>query len=292
MTENSCCGGNNDCADQQEHDEHRQSVRTAYAEVANASNNNDTCGIESSCCGVSDDSAINTLISTRLGYSEADLLAVPDGADMGLGCGNPRAIASLKAGEVVVDLGSGGGFDCFLAAQEVGETGRVIGIDMTPDMLSKARANASKGKFTNVEFRLGEIENLPVANDTANVIISNCVINLSPNKQQVFRETFRILKPGGRLAISDVVATIELPEAMRTDPMLIAGCMGNASLVEDLAAMISAAGFENVRIEPKDESKEFIRDWAPDHNVTDYVVSASIEAVKPGPDGCCGGRCC
>jgi arsenite methyltransferase len=292
MSENNCCGSDNICTEQQAHDDHRQSVRDAYAQVANANNEGGACGIESSCCGVSDDAAINTLISTRLGYSEADLVAVPEGADMGLGCGNPRAIASLKEGEVVVDLGSGGGFDCFLAAQEVGESGHVIGIDMTPDMLSKARANAGKGKFTNVEFRLGEIEHLPVENDTANVIISNCVINLSPNKEQVFRETFRILKPGGRLAISDVVATIELPEEMRNDPVLVAGCMGNASLVEDLEEMIKAAGFENVHIEPKDESKEFIRDWAPDHNVTDYVVSASIEAVKPDPNACCGGSCC
>ncbi len=269
-----------------EHDDHRQQVRGAYAQVANASNNGDACGIDSSCCGVSDEAAINTLISTRLGYSEADLDMVPEGADMGLGCGNPRAIASLKSGETVVDLGAGGGFDCFLAAHEVGESGHVIGIDMTPDMLSKARNNAAKGKFTNVEFRLGEIEHLPVENDTADVIISNCVINLSPNKQQVFNDAYRILKPGGRLAISDVVATVELPEAMRNDPALIAGCMGNASLIEDLAAIMKSAGFEQIAIEPKDESKEFIRDWAPDQNVTDYVVSATIEAVKPGT-GCC-----
>jgi len=292
MSDSGCCGTaqnetNQVSNEQASKDEHRQQVRSAYAEVANASNAGDACGIDSSCCGVSDDSAINTLISTRLGYSEADLEFVPEGADMGLGCGNPRAIASLQAGEVVVDLGAGGGFDCFLASQEVGETGHVIGVDMTPDMLSKARTNASKGKFTNVEFRLGEIEHLPIANDTADVIISNCVINLSPDKAQVFKETFRILKPGGRLAISDVVATIELPEAMRNDPMLIAGCMGNASLVDDLIKMISEAGFEQVRIEPKDESKEFIKDWAPDHNVADYVVSASIEAIKPLGGGCC-----
>jgi len=290
MSDSGCCGSN-DCEtnvvsnEHADNDEHRQQVRSAYAEVANASNEGDACGIDSSCCGVSDDAAINTLISTRLGYSEADLEFVPDGADMGLGCGNPRAIASLKAGEVVVDLGAGGGFDCFLASQEVGATGHVIGIDMTPDMLSKARANASKGKFTNVEFRLGEIEHLPVENDWVDVIISNCVINLSPDKPQVFKETFRILKPGGRLAISDVVATVELPEAMRNDPMLVAGCMGNASLIDDLIEMLQAAGFENIRIEPKDESKEFIQDWAPDHNVTDYVVSASIEAIKPSK--CC-----
>jgi len=291
MSDAKCCGS--ECCDTEEpasndieNDQHRQQVRDAYAQVANASNEGDACGIESSCCGVSDDTAINTLISTRLGYSEADLELVPEGADMGLGCGNPRAIASLQAGEMVVDLGAGGGFDCFLAAQEVGETGHVIGIDMTPDMLSKARVNATKGKFTNVEFRLGEIEHLPVENEIADVIISNCVINLSPDKQQVFKETFRILKPGGRLAISDVVATVELPEAMRNDPMLVAGCMGNASLIDDLNDMLQKAGFESIRIEPKDESKEFIKDWAPEHNVTDYVVSASIEAIKPS-DGCC-----
>jgi SAM-dependent methyltransferase len=263
-------------------------VRDAYAKVAQAENQGNSCGVQSSCCGVSDDTAINTLISTRLGYSEADLANVPSGADMGLGCGNPRAIASLQPGEVVVDLGSGGGFDCFLAAHEVGDSGQVIGIDMTPDMLSKARANATKGEFSNVEFRLGEIENLPVANNTADVIISNCVINLSPNKARVFQEAFRVLKPGGRLAISDVVATVELPESMRNDAGLIAGCMGNASLIEDLEAMIRDAGFMDVRIEPKDDSKAFIRDWAPEHNVADYVVSASIEGVKPdGRKSCC-----
>jgi len=281
MSKPECCGAASECSEHAENDEHRQQVRDAYEKVANANNDGGACGIESSCCGVSDDSAINTLISTRLGYSEADLEFGPDGADMGLGCGNPRAIASLQKGEIVVDLGSGGGFDCFLAAQEVGDTGHVIGVDMTPDMLSKARANARKGKFTNVEFRLGEIENLPVANDTANVIISNCVINLSPDKAQVFKETYRILKSGGRLAISDVVATVELPEEMRNDPLLIAGCMGNASLIDSLIEMIQAAGFDDVRIKPKDESRQFIRDWAPGHNVTDYVVSASIEAIKP-----------
>lgn len=296
MSQSGCCEPSPSCcpSDDNNHasqDAHRQSVRDAYGEVARAENNSESCGIESSCCGVSDDTAINTLISTRLGYSEEDLAKTPSGADMGLGCGNPRAIASLKAGETVVDLGAGGGFDCFLAAQEVGETGRVIGIDMTPDMLTKARNNAEKGQFKNVEFRLGEIEHLPLPDEIADVIISNCVINLSPNKQQVFVDAFRVLKPGGRLAISDVVATVELPEAMRNDPALIAGCMGNASLVEALETMIKAAGFEDVHIEPKDESKEFIRDWAPDHNVTDYVVSATIEGVKPdgyrASSGCC-----
>jgi SAM-dependent methyltransferase len=230
---------------------------------------------------VSDDVAINTLISTRLGYTVEELAQVPSGADMGLGCGNPKAIAALTPGEVVVDLGSGGGFDCFLAATEVGETGRVIGIDMTPDMLSKARGNAARGRYNNVEFRLGEIEHLPVADNTVDVIISNCVINLSPDKAQVFRDAFRALKPGGRLAISDVVATVELPEEMRNDEQLVAGCMGNASLIGDIEGYLAEAGFTDISITPKDESREFIKDWAPGRGVEDYVVSAYIEAVKP-----------
>ncbi|MCW8957156.1 MAG: arsenite methyltransferase [Gammaproteobacteria bacterium] len=283
----SCCESKTKNEDQAKHDNHRQNVRDSYAKVAQANNTADCCGVESSCCGVSDDGSINALISTRLGYSEDEINNVPVGADMGLGCGNPKAIAALSPGEIVVDLGAGGGFDCFLSAQEVGETGHVIGIDMTPDMVTKARGNAEKGQYTNVEFRLGEIEHLPIADKTADVIISNCVINLSPNKPQVFKEAFRVLKPGGRLAISDVVATVELPEAMRNDAGLIAGCMGNASLIKDLETMIKAAGFTDVRIEPKDESREFIRDWAPGSNVTDYVVSATIEGVKPATGACC-----
>jgi len=273
-----------------EADRIRQHVRQSYAEVAEASNQGGCCGEAAGCCGVSDDTAINTLISTRLGYSEQDIDKVPAGADMGLGCGNPRAIASLQAGETVIDLGSGGGFDAFLAAHEVGENGHVIGIDMTPAMLSKARANADKGRFTNVEFRLGEIEHLPVADNTADIIISNCVINLSPDKAQVFREAFRVLRPGGRLAISDVVATAEMPESMKNDPQLHAGCMAGASLIEELENMMTAAGFRCIRIRPKDESRAFIRDWAPGRGVEDYVVSAYIEAVKPRTDsasGCC-----
>ncbi len=267
---------------EQHKDDIRQHVRSEYAKVAEASNEGACCGEAASCCGVSDDDAINTLISTRLGYSEDDLNAVPEGADMGLGCGNPRAIASLKAGEVVVDLGSGGGFDAFLCAQEVGEAGRVIGVDMTPTMISKARKNAEKGKFHQVEFRLGEIEHLPIADNTADIVISNCVINLSPDKQQVFHETFRVLKPGGRLAVSDVVATAEMPEEMKNDPMLHAGCMAGAELIEDIESMLEKAGFIQIRISPKDESREFIKDWAPGRGVEDYVLSAYIEAVKLG----------
>jgi SAM-dependent methyltransferase len=206
---------------------------------------------------------------------------------MGLGCGNPRAIAAMQAGEVVLDLGSGGGFDAFLAVAEVGRTGRVIGVDMTPTMISKARSNADKAGHENVEFRLGEIEYLPAADAEVDVIISNCVINLSPEKPRVFREAFRVLKPGGRLAISDVVASVELPDDIREDLQLYSGCMAGASTIDTLQQMISEAGFEDITIMPKDESKDFIRDWAPGRGVEDYVISAYIEAVKPMQATCC-----
>ncbi len=269
----------------------RQTVRQSYTEVAEASNSGDCCGEQASCCGVSSDAAINTLISTRLGYSAADTQAVPEGADMGLGCGNPRAIASIKLGETVLDLGSGGGFDCFLAAAETGDRGHVIGVDMTPAMISKARMNAVKGKYQNVEFRLGEIENLPVADNSVDVIISNCVINLSPDKKRVLDEAYRVLKSGGRLAISDVVAGTEIPQHIRDDLQLYSGCMAGASLVDELERMLSDSGFTAISIAPKDESKEFIKDWAPGRGVEDYVVSATIEAVKPSRI-CCDSGCC
>jgi len=275
----------NQPVNQKQADEIRQKVRDSYAQVAEASNEGECCGTSVSCCGVSDDAAINTLVSTRLGYSEDDLDAVPEGADMGLGCGNPRAIASIQSGETILDLGSGGGFDCFLAAAETGDSGCVIGIDMTPTMISKARNNADKGRYQQVEFRLGEIEHMPVANDTVDVIISNCVINLSPDKKQVFSEAFRVLKPGGRLAISDVVASTELPEEMKQDLALYSGCMAGASLISELQNILKDSGFEKINIAPKDDSKNFIKDWAPGRGVEDYVLSATIEAVKPG--SCC-----
>lgn len=265
---------------QKHHDDIRNHVRNSYTEVVEASNQGGCCGTENSCCGVSDDAKINTLISTRLGYSKADLLSVPEGADMGLGCGNPKAIADLKPGEVVIDLGSGGGFDAFLAAKEVGQNGKVIGVDMTPAMVSKARANAEKGQYQNIEFRLGEIEHLPVGDNTADVIISNCVINLSPNKAQVFADAFRALKPGGRLAISDVVASTELPEQIRNDMLLHSACVSGASTIDELTLHMEAAGFTDIEISPKDESREFIKDWAPGRRIEDYVMSAVITAKK------------
>ncbi len=258
-----------------EREEIRQAVRDKYGSVAQATDTGCGCSI-SSCCNPGD-------VSVALGYSPEQLTAAPEGANMGLGCGNPHAIASLKEGETVLDLGSGGGFDCFLAAQAVGETGRVIGVDVTPEMVSKARQNVASVGFKNIEFRLGEIENLPVADASVDVIISNCVINLSPEKPRVFREALRVLKPGGRLAISDVVATAQLPDEMKKDLALYAGCVAGAASIDKLVDMLRKAGFTHIRIQPKDESREFIRDWAPGMRVEDFVVSATIEAVKP----CC-----
>jgi SAM-dependent methyltransferase len=200
---------------------------------------------------------------------------------MGLGCGNPMAIAALRLGEVVLDLGSGGGLDCFLAAQRVGGEGRAIGVDMTPAMISKARLNAERGGFGNVEFRLGEIENLPVPDCSVDVVISNCVVNLSPDKPRVFREAFRVLRSGGRVAISDVVAFADIPESTRQDVEMYSACVAGASSVSEVDRMLRDAGFTEIRIEPKFESSSFMKDWAPGADITDYVVSAVIEATKP-----------
>lgn len=291
LAESACCSTS--CCDREQEntfnkvldaDALRQQVRDDYAKVAEASNFLAGHDNAAGCCAVSNNSALNTLISTRLGYSEQELADVPEGADMGLGCGNPKAIAALKANETVLDLGSGGGFDCFLSAAEVGTGGTVIGVDMTPAMISKSRANAVKGQYANVEFRLGEIEHLPVADDTVDVIISNCVINLSPDKMQVFREAFRVLKAGGRLAISDVVASEHTPAELRNDTSLVSGCIAGAATVIDLESILNTAGFQDIRIQPKDESREFIRDWVPGRGLEDYYVSATIEAVKPDID--------
>ncbi len=260
-------------------DEIRSAVRKNYGKVATSESAG--CGCPpSSCCGTTNE-VTATDISLGLGYSDKDVTAVPEGANMGLGCGNPQAIASLQPGETVLDLGSGGGFDCFLAARAVGDKGHVIGVDMTPEMITKSRRNAEKADLRNIDFRLGELENLPVADEIVDVIISNCVINLSPEKERVFSEAFRVLKPGGRLAISDVVATAELPDAVKKDMAFYIGCIAGASPIRELQSMLHRTGFENIQIKPKDESRTFIRDWVPGSKIEDYVVSATIETEKP-----------
>jgi SAM-dependent methyltransferase len=236
-------------------------------------------GQGASCCGSGEISIER--ISTLMGYSKKDVESVPEGANMGVGCGNPVAIASLQPGETVVDLGSGGGFDCFLAARQVGENGKIIGVDMTPDMISKARRNAEKIDAPNVEFRLGEIEHLPVGDNTADIIMSNCVINLSPDKKSVYQDAFRVLKPGGRLAISDVVATAPVPEDVRTNLAMLSACVGGAQLVDELEETLAEIGFKDVVVKPNEASRKLISKWAPGNNAGDYVVSAYIQAVKP-----------
>ena len=261
----------------------KEMVRARYGGIAEAAGAASCCAPaapSASCCGDATPGTPESK-SRRMGYSEAELAAVPEGANLGLGCGNPQAIAALKPGETVIDLGSGAGFDCFLAAGQVGETGRVIGVDMTHEMLKKARDNAAKIDAHNVEFRLGELEHLPVADNTADVILSNCVINLVPDKAQVFREAFRTLKPGGRLAISDVVNKAPLPAQLKSDPALLCGCIAGAATIAETKAWLAEAGFVDVLITPKDESRELISTWAPGSRIEDFVVSAAVEARKP-----------
>jgi arsenite methyltransferase len=238
------------------------------------------------CCGTTQPSYAATL-----GYSADDQQAAPDGADLGLGCGNPTAIASLRPGETVLDLGSGAGFDCFLAARQVGAAGRVIGVDMTAEMIARARANAAKIEAANVEFRLGEIEHLPVADGSVDAILSNCVVNLSPDKPAVFREAFRVLRPGGRLAISDVVATAAIPTALQTDATALCGCVGNAAHVDEVRAMLAAAGFVGIEVTIAARSAEVVGSWMP--GIEAFVASATIEARRPAAgETCCAPACC
>jgi arsenite methyltransferase len=272
-------------ADDRDPETTRQLVRDRYAGVATS--DEDCCsevGIDAGdggeCCGDDD----GQLGSERLGYDADDVESVADGADLGLGCGNPKAFAAMTPGETVLDLGSGAGFDCFLAAEEVGPTGHVIGVDMTPEMISKARENVAKNDAANVEFRLGEISHLPVADETIDVVISNCVVNLSPEKQRVFDDTYRVLRPGGRVAISDVVQTAPFPDDVSMDPDALTACVAGASTVENLETVLDTAGFEAIEIAPKDESSEFISDWDADRALEDYLVSATIEARKPNAD--------
>jgi len=261
----------------------RKSVRERYGKLATMHGNSD-CGGGSgrSCCipGMAGEAELGQAI----GYSEKEMSCVPEGANLGLGCGNPQSIAALQAGETILDLGSGAGFDCFLAAGQVGPQGRVIGVDMTPEMIARARLNASQNDpepYPNVEFRLGEIEHLPVADSSVDVIISNCVINLSADKQKVFEEAYRVLKPGGRMAILDILAVGMIPEEVQNDLAAISACLGGAMTVDHIERLLRISGFENIRIEPREESRHYINKWLEKSDAGSYVRSATIAACKP-----------
>jgi arsenite methyltransferase len=273
-------------------EEVRKIVRQGYAQVAKGGS---SCCAPQSPCGCSTNVA--TDMSKRIGYSDEEIESVPEGANLGLGCGNPIAMASLKEGEVVLDLGSGAGFDCFLASNQVGKTGKVVGVDMTPEMIEKARENARRGGYENVEFRLGEIENLPTADNYVDVIISNCVVNLSPEKDRVFREAFRVLKPGGRLMVSDIVLTNELPDSIKKSVAAYIGCVAGASMKDEYMDNIKAAGFKEVTIadETSFPSDYAVKDPTVQALVKDFGVSSAdlkklggsiksikVHAVKPG----------
>ena len=258
-----------------DHDQTRDAVRQRYAQVAQSG-----LGCLPGCCGAP--APAPQEMASLLGYSPQELAAAPEGANLGLGCGNPQAMADLRPGEVVLDLGAGAGFDCFIAARQVGPAGRVIGVDMTPEMVAKARANARQVELANVEFRLGEIEHLPVADASVDVILSNCVVNLAPDKAAVYREAHRVLRPGGRLAISDVVALAPLPQDLRDDLALWAGCAAGALAVDELEAILARAGFGQVRVEADPASRAMINLWAPGKELGRWLASARITAVKPG----------
>ena len=247
-------------------------VRAGYAEIAKKGNSCCSCG--PSCCSSAD--PVES-VSKQIGYSEEDLQKVPEGANLGLGCGNPIALASLKEGETVLDLGSGAGFDCFLAASKVGKTGKVIGVDMTPEMIEKARENKQKGDYDNVEFRLGEIENLPIADNSVDIIISNCVINLSPEKGRVFEEAFRVLKPGGRIMISDIVLLKTIPDAIMDSIEMYVSCIAGASLKTDYIETIKAAGYQKISVIGEEPfSVEYI--------ISDPTVQAIVKNLEISPE--------
>ncbi|MCM8821810.1 MAG: arsenite methyltransferase [Candidatus Omnitrophica bacterium] len=237
-------------------------VRERYGEIAQQGES--CCGGNSCCCGTGVDNS-----SKIIGYSDEQLNDVPKGANLGLGCGNPLAIASMKKGDVVLDLGSGAGIDAFLASRKVGDKGRVIGVDMTDEMIEKARRNAKKGNYFNVEFRKGDIENLPVENESVDLIISNCVINLAPDKKKVFKEAYRVLKQGGKIVISDIVLTRQLPKKMREDKKLLTGCVGGAIIKQDYLNLLSAAGFSDIKIH---KETPFLLDG--------YGLSITFSAIK------------
>ncbi len=265
-------------------------VRNRYARIAKTSGT--CCAPTASCCSAPTEEQVSKMI----GYSEDEVTEVPEGANLGLGCGNPTALATLKEGERVLDLGSGAGFDCFLAAKKVGKTGKVIGVDMTPEMLERARANSKKGKYTNVEFRLGEIENLPAADNSVDVVISNCVINLAPNKKRVFEEAFRVLAPKGRLMVSDIVLLKKLPNAIEKNVEAYSSCISGAEVKDKYLELIGKAGFREVKVlqeknyplefivsEP--EAKEAINEMGLTkeevNDAANSILSISVSATKP-----------
>lgn len=253
-------------------------VRTRYAKLAGTSNA--SC-CDDSCCSPASQHSSATTSCCSLGYDEADLAQLPEGAELSLGCGNPLAIANLSAGETVLDLGSGGGIDCFLAKRRVGPEGLVIGVDMTPEMIARARRAAETQGIKGVEFRLGQIERLPVADGAVDVVLSNCVINLSPDKGQVFREAFRVLRPGGRIAIMDILATAPMPPEVREDPELLGACIAGAATIEQTRTMLELAGFTQISIEPNEASRSFIRDWIPHSGLEASIVSCAVTARVP-----------
>ncbi len=276
-------------------EEIKKIVREGYAEIAKKGSS--CCTPVSSCCN---QPSLAEDISRKIGYSDEELNSVPKGANLGLGCGNPVALVSLKEGETVLDLGAGAGFDCFLAANKVGQSGKIIGVDMTPEMISKARANAKEGGYENVEFRLGEIENIPAADNSVDVIISNCVINLSPDKKRVFREAFRVLKLGGRLMVSDIVLLKELPDFIKKSVAAYVGCISGALLKNDYLEAIREAGFQEVQV--LDETFFPIDCMANDptakaiinelkitkedlRNIENSVASVKVQAIKPPTNG-------
>jgi len=271
-------------------EETKKVVREGYARIAKQGGS--CCSPASSCCGSTTD--LTQDISKKIGYTEEELTSVPDGANLGLGCGNPVALASLREGETVLDLGAGAGFDCFLAADKVGKNGRVIGVDMTPEMIEKARENVKKGDYGNVEFRLGEIENLPVADNSVDAVISNCVINLAPDKGKVFREAFRVLKPGGRLMVSDIVLLKELPDFIKNSIAAYIGCVSGAIGRDEYLGAIKAAGFQETRVVDEVSAKwvaddsvaqAFIKNLGipPEElkEVANSVISVRVHGVKP-----------
>ena len=254
-------------------------IKTRYGEIANQGATTGCCGGTSACCGPQ--ATDTTQITEMLGYSESDASGSWEGANLGLGCGNPLAHAALQAGETVLDLGSGGGFDCFIARRQVTALGHVIGVDLTPAMIDLARTNAKRLGYTYVEFIEGAIEDLPVADAAVDVVISNCVINLSLEKQQVFKEAFRVLKPGGRLAVADLLATAELPEEIRSDLRLLAGCVAGAEHVAVVEQLLVNAGFVGIQLKAKESSREIVATWVPGLDLSRYVASYVIQAEKP-----------